>query len=113
MHECNSGNKTSRNKWNQLLDEVVTIIEYKKSITDHEIYINVFSDVTVSYIIVSTDDIFNTTDIETEFPELTRVFEEAFEIKVREGYLPKYLNLRIFSLLFFSLLIILITSWGY
>ena len=54
----------------------------------------VFSDVTVSYITVSTDDFINTTNNETEFPELRGFFEEHFKIKVQEGSVLKYLKLR-------------------
>ena len=94
----------SGKKWNRLLDEVVTIIKYKKSTTDHSIYTKVLSDVTVSYITVSTDDVINTTNNETSFTELRGVFEEKFEIKVQEGYILKYLNFRIFqSLIGFSI----------
>ena len=48
----------------------------------------------MSYLKFYTDDVLNTTTNETEFPELTRFFEEAFEIKYQEGYLLKYLNLQ-------------------
>ena len=54
---------------------MVTIIKYKKSKIDHDIYIKVFTDGTVSYLTVSTDDVLNTTNNKTEFPELIRVFE--------------------------------------
>ena len=53
--------------------------------------------VTVSYIIFSTDDVFNTTNDETEFPEITRVFEEHFDMKPQEGSVLKYLNSRIYQ----------------
>ena len=49
----------------------------------------------MSYITVSTDDVINTTNNETSFTELRRVFEEDFEMKVQEGSVLKYLNLRI------------------
>ena len=62
-------------QWNRLLDTVVTIIEYNKSTIDHVIYIKVFSDETVSYLTVSTDDVLNTTNNENVFLELTRVFK--------------------------------------
>ena len=61
---------------------MVKIPKYKKRTIDHAIYIKVFSDITVSYIRVSIDDVINTTNNETTFPELTKVFEENFEIKV-------------------------------
>ena len=75
---------------------MVTIIKYKKSTIDHAIYIKVFTDVTVYYIKVSTDDVLNTTNNETAFLELTRVFKENFEIKLQEESVLKYLNFRIF-----------------
>ena len=59
--------KPARWKWNQLLDAAVTIIRYHKITIDHDIYIKVFSNVTVSYIMVSTDDVLNTTNNETAF----------------------------------------------
>ena len=64
------GTKPSGQQWNRLLDAVVKIIKYKKSIIDHTIYIKVFSDVTVSYLTFSTNDVINTTTNYTEFPEL-------------------------------------------
>ena len=89
-------NPTGR-QHNQLLDAVVTIIKYKKSTIDHAIYIKVLSDVKVSYLTVSTDDVINTTNNETEFHDLRRVFEEDFEIKLQEISVLKYLNLRMFQ----------------
>ena len=70
-------------QWNRLLDAVVTIIEYKKITIDHAIYIKVFDDGTVSYLTVSTDDVLNTTNNENSFPELTILFKEHFEMKVK------------------------------
>ena len=75
--------KPDRRHWYIPLDEVVTIIKYKKRKIDHTIYIKVFSDGTVSYLTVSTDDVLNITNNETAFTELTRVFQENFEMKVR------------------------------
>ena len=69
-----------------------TTLKYNKSKIDHAIFIKVISDVTVSYLTVSNDDVINTTNNETEFTELTRVYEEYFEIKVQEGSVFKYLN---------------------
>ena len=60
---------------NRLLDALVTFLKYKKSTIDHSIYIKVFNDETVSYLIVSTDDVLNTTNNETLFTELTRVLK--------------------------------------
>ena len=51
----------------------------------------------MSYLTVSTDDILIAANNDTAFPEITRVFEEHFEIKVQEGSVLKYLNLRIFQ----------------
>ena len=70
-------------KWNRLLDVVVTILKYKKSTIDHSIYINVFYDGIESQLTVSTDNVIDTNNTETEFTELRRVFEEYFGIKVQ------------------------------
>ena len=51
--------------WNRILDAVLTILKYNKSIIYYPIYIKVFSYGTVSYITVSTDDVLNTTNNET------------------------------------------------
>ena len=77
------GTKPTRRQCNRLLDLVVTILKYKKSTINYAIYIKVLSYVTVSYLTVSTDNIFNTTNYEASFPELTRVLEEPFEMKVQ------------------------------
>ena len=91
------GTKPSGRRCNILLDSVVTILKYKKIIIYHDIYIKVFTDVTVSYLIVYTDVFLNTTNNETEFPELTRFFEEQFEMIVQEVSVLKYLNFQIFK----------------
>ena len=84
MHEWNSRKKTRDGRqWNILLDTVITIIKQNKSTTDHAIQIKVLTDGTFSYLIFSTDYVLNTTNNETEFTELTRVFEEHFEMKVQ------------------------------
>ena len=62
---------------------MVTILKYKKSTIDRDIYIKALSGVTVSYFIDSTDDFFNTTNDETESTELARVFEEYFDMKIQ------------------------------
>ena len=62
-------------QYNRLLDAVVTLLKYKKSTIDHAIYIKVFTDGTVSYPEVSTDDVLNTTNNENVFTELTRVLK--------------------------------------
>ena len=46
---------------------------------------------------MSTDDVLNTTNNENVFPELTRLFKEHFEMKVKEVSVIKYLNFRIFQ----------------
>ena len=74
---------------------MVTIIKYNKITIYHAIFILKKSDGTVSYIKFSTDDVLKTNNNETEFPELPIVFEELFEMKVQEVYVPKYLNYRI------------------
>ena len=55
------GTAASRRQWKRLLDTVITIIKYKTSTIDPSIYIKVFSDVIVSYRMVSTDDVLKTT----------------------------------------------------
>ena len=54
------GKNTSGRQWTRIFDAVATIRKYNKSIIDHAIYIKVFSDGTVSYLTVSTDDVINT-----------------------------------------------------
>ena len=73
--------KPAGRQWNRLFGAVVTIIKYKKGTIDHSIYIKVFSDETVSYIIVSAYDVIKTTTNETVFTNLTIFFEEHFNIK--------------------------------
>ena len=51
----------------------------------------------MSCLTVSTDDVINTNNNNTSFTELTRVFEEHFEMKFQYGSVIKYLNLRIFQ----------------
>ena len=77
------GTNPAGRQWNRLLDVVVKILKYKKITIDHAIYIKFFTDGTVSYLKVSTYGVINTTHNETAFPELTRVFEEHFEMKVQ------------------------------
>ena len=64
------GTKLAGRQCNRILDAVVTMIKYKKITIYHTIYIKVLSDGTVSYLTVSTDDVLNTTNNETEFTEL-------------------------------------------
>ena len=68
------GTRSSEIQWNRILDTVVTMIKYNKSTIDHAIYTKVFTDGTVYYLTVSTDDILNTTNNENAFTVLTRVF---------------------------------------
>ena len=76
---------------------MVKIFKYKKSTIDHAIYFKVFTDGTVSYIIVSTDDVINITNDEKAFPELTIFLKENLDMKVQEGSVLKYLKFRIFQ----------------
>ena len=55
------GAKPAGRQLNKLLDAGITILKYKKITIDHAIYIKVFSDGTVSFLTVSTDDVINTT----------------------------------------------------
>ena len=77
------GGGASGRQWNRLLDAVMKILKYKKIIIDHDIYIKIFTDGTLSYLTVYTGGVLNTTNNETEFPELTRAFKEHFEMKVQ------------------------------
>ena len=70
------GTKLFGQQWNRLLDAVVTIFKYKKNKIDHDIHIKCFSDETVSYFIVFTDDLLNTTTNETASIELIWVYKE-------------------------------------
>ena len=96
---------------------MVTIIKYKRSKIDHAIYIKVFNDGTVSYLTVSTYDVLNNINNDTAFPELKRVFEEDFDIKVQEVSFLKYLKLRIcqsplgFSVDQIDLIMELVNEW--
>ena len=56
---------------------MVTTIKYKKVTIDHDIYIKTFTDVILSYLTVSTDDVFNTINNEISFPELTTVLKKT------------------------------------
>ena len=49
----------------------------------------------MSYLTVSTDYVINTTNNETSFTELIRVFKEHFEVKIQELSVLKYLKFRI------------------
>ena len=64
---------------------MVTVIYYNKSTTNNDIYIKAFSDGTVSYLTISTDDVLNSTNNETVFTELINILEEYFDIKIKEG----------------------------
>ena len=90
------GTKPPGRTCNRLLDAVVKIIKYKKITIDHAIYTKAFSDGTVSYLTVSTDDVIKTNNNETAFTELRIFFAKAFEIKVQEVSILKYLKFCIF-----------------
>ena len=68
-----------------------------KRTINHAIHIKVFSDGTVSYLTVFPDDVINANNNDTEFTELRIVFGEAFEIKVQEGSILKYLIFQIYQ----------------
>ena len=72
-----------------------TTLKYNKNTIDHDIYIKVSFGGTVSYLTISNADVINTNNNETEFPELTRFFEERFDMKFPKGYVLKYLNFHI------------------
>ena len=91
------GKNPSGRQCNISLDAVATILKYKKSTIYHAIYIKVFTDGTVYYLTVSTDDVLNNTNNDTSFHEQTIFFKEHFEMKVQEGSVLKYLNFRIFQ----------------
>ena len=59
------GTKSSGRKWNRLLGAMVTTLKYKKRTIDHDIYIKIFSDGTMSYLTVFNYDVLNTTNNET------------------------------------------------
>ena len=77
------GTKQAVKQWNRLLDAIVTIIKYKNITIYHSSYIKVFSNETVSYLTIYTDDVLNTTNNETAFTEIKRFFEETFENDVQ------------------------------
>ena len=53
---------------------MVKTLEYKKGTIYYDIYIRVFYDGIVYYLTVSTDDVLNTTNNETDFYEIISVF---------------------------------------
>ena len=59
------GIKPSGRQQNKSLDIVITIIKHNKSTIDHAIYIKVFSELRVSYLMVYTDDVLDTTNNKT------------------------------------------------
>ena len=85
--------KPDGQKYNRLLDAVVTILKYKKITIDHAICIKVLYGITMYHLTVYTDDFLNTNNNETGFPEITIFLDEHFEMKVQKGSVLKYLNL--------------------
>ena len=71
------GTKTARRQWNRLIDAVFAILKYNKITIYHDIYIKVFSDGTVSYLTVSTDNVINNNNNETTVPDLNRFFKNT------------------------------------
>ena len=80
----NEETKPAGRQWNRLLDEVDKILKYNKITIDHVIYIEVFSDGTVSYITVSNDNFINTTTKYTSFPELRRFLKKVLRLKSKK-----------------------------
>ena len=76
---------------------VVTLIKNKKSTVDHAIYIKLFSDKNFPYLTASTDDVLNTTNNDTSFPYLKKVFKYDSDIKTQEEYVLKCLNFGIYQ----------------
>ena len=72
------GKKPAGRQWNRLHDAEVTTLKNKKSTIYHDIYIKVFTDGTVSYLTVFTDDVLNNTNNETAFTKLTIFFKNTF-----------------------------------
>ena len=60
------------------------MIKYKKSTIDHDIYIKVFFDGTVSYLTVSTDDVVNNSNNETVFNEPKRFLKNILISKSKK-----------------------------
>ena len=69
------GKNPSGRQWNRLLDEVVTVMKYKRIVIDNGICIKILPDGTISYITVSTDDVTNTTNNVIYFSDLRKVFQ--------------------------------------
>ena len=74
---------------------MVQILEYKKIIIVDAVNVKLFSGFTVSYIIVSMDDVLNNINDDEFLQDLKRVFKETFEIKTQEGSVLKYFSFRI------------------
>ena len=101
--------KPAGRQCNRLLNAVVKIIKYIKIKIDHAIYINVFYDGTVSYTTFSTDDILNTTNNETEFPELKIFLRNILRLKFNRDLSLSTHIYEFSSLLLISVLIRMIT----
>ena len=61
------GTKPAGRQWNGFLNAVVTITKDKKTTIDNDIYIKVFFDKPVYYLMVYTYDVLNTINQETSF----------------------------------------------
>ena len=101
------GTKPDGRHWNILIDAVFIILKYNKNTIDHAIYIKVFTDRTVSYLTISTNNFLNNNNIKTAFTELTRVLK----ITLWQFLIPNFFCYAI--LLLVSVLIIQITSWNW
>ena len=94
MHEWDSGGTPYTLQRNRILDAVVTILKYNKSTIDHNIFIKFLYDGTVSNITVSSDNVINTNDNETAFPELRSFFRTLRDESTKRIYpkVPKFPN---------------------
>ena len=77
------GTNPSGSQWNILLYAWVTVLKYKKITIDNAIYIKVSPDGNIYYLTFYTEYIMDTTNNVTDFDELRKLFEEAFEIKIQ------------------------------
>ena len=65
----------------------------------------------VYFFTVSTDDLINNTNNDSAFTETKKIFEEAFEIKIQEGSVIRYLKIGFICLLLGLVFIKPITLW--
>ena len=51
------GNKPEGRKWNRIIHAAVKIVDYNKSTLERGIYVKIYYNSTVSYLVVLTDDV--------------------------------------------------------